>query len=92
VSAFRARTAHQLDGTIARLAEDAMTDSLTNLGNKRAFYQDFAREAANARRHGFKGINDTHGYQYGDAVLTRIAAVLQQLRKGDGAYRMSIHA
>ncbi len=71
------------DREIMRLA---MTDSLTQIPNRRAL-MDYA-ERAMARRSGqplallmidvdyFKQINDTHGHQAGDEVLCKVAELL----------------
>jgi diguanylate cyclase (GGDEF)-like protein len=85
---------------IAALEEAALTDNLTKLGNHRAFYDDFARELARARRHDrplalalididdFKGINDSHGHAHGDDVLTILGTRMGMLRQEDRAYRV----
>jgi diguanylate cyclase (GGDEF)-like protein/PAS domain S-box-containing protein len=71
-----------------RLAEAALTDSLTELPNRRAFRETAQRELNRfARGHDccialfdvdhFKGVNDRHGHDAGDEVLkcfARIAA------------------
>jgi diguanylate cyclase (GGDEF)-like protein len=72
----------------------AMTDSLTQIPNRRAL-MDYA-ERALTRRSGlplalimidvdrFKLVNDTHGHQVGDEVLRKLAALLSaRLRKHD---------
>ncbi len=72
----------------------AMTDSLTQIPNRRAL-KDYAEHAL-ARRTGlplallmidadhFKLINDTHGHQTGDDVLCKLAALLAgRLRRHD---------
>jgi diguanylate cyclase (GGDEF)-like protein len=78
----------------------ASRDGLTDLPNQRAFREDLEREAATAARHGdplavaaidlddFKFLNDRHGHPHGDALLRRAAAVLHDVRAGDGAYRV----
>ncbi|HTJ27178.1 MAG TPA: bifunctional diguanylate cyclase/phosphodiesterase [Candidatus Limnocylindria bacterium] len=85
---------------IAALEEAALTDNLTKLGNHRAFYDDFARELARARRHrhalalalidvdDFKGINDSGGHVHGDDVLAILGGRLASLRREDRAYRV----
>jgi diguanylate cyclase (GGDEF)-like protein len=71
------------------VSEQAVTDDLTGLSNKRRFRDVLAKEAARAARFdhplsllmldidGFKRINDTRGHVQGDEVLWRIARVLQ---------------
>ncbi len=89
--------------TVARiegLERVALTDSLTQLGNHRAFTDDFAREVARAQRHNhpltlalvdiddFKVLNDENGHKFGDDSLTRLARLFRTLRKEDRAYRV----
>src|ERR687894_606756 len=76
-------------GEVVRLMSEARTDSLTKLGNRRAFQSDLAAEIE--RRNGsgsvfslmaidldgLKRINDTHGHQAGDAHLRAVAAQLE---------------
>ncbi len=66
----------------------ARTDVLTGLPNRRAFYEDGARELRRAGRYSrpvslilldidrFKTVNDTHGHFAGDEVLKHLAGVL----------------
>jgi diguanylate cyclase (GGDEF)-like protein len=76
--------------------EDALTDSLTGLPNRRAMAAHFSRELARAERSksefalvvididGFKAINDTHGHASGDWALREVATTLSsQLRPYD---------
>lgn len=80
----------------ALLAEAALTDSLTGLGNRRAF--ELKLSEAMARRGQsragaclalfdldfFKRVNDFHGHDGGDAVLQAIGAICRRtLREGD---------
>jgi diguanylate cyclase (GGDEF)-like protein len=83
-----------------RLATEAVTDSITGLGNHRAFQEQFGQEVGRALRHGhvlslalldlddFKTVNDRHGHAHGDQVLSIIASVLQGGRGEDRAYRL----
>jgi two-component system cell cycle response regulator len=68
--------------------ENALTDELTKLPNRRALAQQFLKEMQRARRHRksiaflmvdldhFKEVNDTYGHLQGDAVLAEIASIL----------------
>ena len=73
---------------LEQLVSEARTDSLTKLGNRRAFQSELAAEIERRNRSGsafslmaidldgLKGINDTYGHQAGDAHLRSIAARL----------------
>jgi diguanylate cyclase (GGDEF)-like protein len=77
-----------------QVSEQAVTDDLTGLANKRAFGDQAAKEAARAERFGhplsllmldiddFKQVNDTYGHLQGDEVLRRVAAVLEAESRG----------
>lgn len=68
--------------------ENALTDELTKLPNRRALAQRFLQEMQRARRHHnpiaflmidldhFKQVNDTYGHLQGDAVLSELAQIL----------------
>jgi len=79
-----------------RLAEQALTDHLTGLANRRHGAHELERAVALAVRHGhtlalaridvdhFKEVNDTHGHQGGDEVLAEVARRLARaIRGGD---------
>ena len=85
----------------ARLSRIALTDSLTGLANRRAFFEQGERLIAQARRNKqptsliifdldrFKQVNDTYGHPFGDTVLEAFAIAVQAgLRAGDLAGRM----
>ncbi len=85
---------------VAVLQQAALTDSLTHLGNHRAFSDDFTREIARAKRNhhalalalidvdDFKAVNDSRGHGHGDDVLVAVGALLQSVRQEDRAYRV----
>jgi diguanylate cyclase (GGDEF)-like protein len=89
------------EAEVARLAKAALTDSLTGLGNHRAFHEDLEREIARRERsgssfsivmldlNGLKRINDTLGHQAGDASLRALGECLRAtMRASDAAYRI----
>ena len=69
----------------ASLAKEAITDSLTGAANRRRFNEESVQAFSDAAGAGgclavvffdadkFKGVNDTHGHQAGDAVLVELA-------------------
>jgi diguanylate cyclase (GGDEF)-like protein/putative nucleotidyltransferase with HDIG domain len=86
---------------IARLYDAARTDPLTMLANRRGFRELLDLELARARRSElpmtvitgdldhFKEVNDRSGHQAGDAVLRRVARVLEgRKREIDGVARI----
>jgi diguanylate cyclase (GGDEF)-like protein len=86
--------AHQL------LREQALSDSLTGLGNRRKLQADLEERQPRASTSmplvlilfdldGFKSYNDTFGHLAGDAVLARLGAKLAQaVRRHGTAYRL----
>jgi len=72
----------------------ATTDGLTGLFNRRAFVEAINHELNKADRNGtpmsflvldldhFKQINDTHGHNAGDAVLSAVAKTLREKARG----------
>jgi two-component system, cell cycle response regulator len=80
--------------------DEALTDSLTSLGNRRRFMRDIEVALGNADESspivlilfdldGFKTYNDTFGHPAGDVLLTRLAANLELAVAERGrAYRM----
>jgi diguanylate cyclase (GGDEF)-like protein len=86
---FRAALTFRENLAIAQeLREDvakSSSDALTGLANHRTFHEALLREASLARRHSrelsivvldiddFRAINQIHGHQAGDAVITEVA-------------------
>jgi diguanylate cyclase (GGDEF)-like protein len=105
---WRARRARQLAERLAAhnrelLAasrDDALTDVLTGLRNRRALNQDLDELVAKATKEdelmlalfdldGFKQYNDTFGHPAGDELLARLGKRLSEAAEGVGtAYRM----
>ncbi|MDD4887421.1 MAG: GGDEF domain-containing protein [Thiomonas sp.] len=88
------------DMEIVRAAQRAAHDPLTGLPGRAALQQRLQAEQSLVLRHGrtcavvmvdidhFKAVNDQHGHQTGDRVLTAFARVLRGgLRPYDGVYR-----
>lgn len=83
-----AQTIRELEASRVLLQEQATTDPLTKLKNRRAFSEIGARLFALSRRHGndlsvvvldidhFKKVNDTHGHAAGDEALIGLAQIL----------------
>jgi diguanylate cyclase (GGDEF)-like protein len=86
---------------LKKLNLNAVTDSLTELYNRRVFNEFFERELNRAKRynqplslvmmdmHRFKEVNDKYGHPRGDEVLRMAAATLKKaLRTSDFAFRI----
>jgi diguanylate cyclase (GGDEF)-like protein/PAS domain S-box-containing protein len=79
----------------SRLREEAATDDLTGLFNRKHFMERFSAALHSARRRGhllsfalcdldgFKQINDRHGHLLGDQVLRAVGEVLQHELRGE---------
>jgi diguanylate cyclase (GGDEF)-like protein len=102
------RPAAELESQRARLhdlyetaREAALRDSLTGLGNHRAFQEAVTRMVDQSRRYGltfslilfdideFKRINDTRGHATGDELLAEVGNLIRAtVRQADAGYRI----
>jgi diguanylate cyclase (GGDEF)-like protein len=91
------RLARALDRERQMAAKLAGTDTLTGLGNRRAFLEELAVRLQGGGTFalacidldGFKAVNDRHGHAAGDAVLSDVARRLGRiLDPSDRAYRL----
>lgn len=73
--------------SVARLAQQALVDSLSSLPNRRALRRELERRIRRREKlalalidlDGFKGINDNYGHHVGDRLIKCIAELLKQL-------------
>ena len=90
-----------LEDAYARARAESLRDSLTGLGNHRAFQEELERQWAGAARYqqrfslaivdldDFRRINETEGHVGGDRVLAGVAATLTAgLRRTDRVFRI----
>ncbi|HKR59445.1 MAG TPA: diguanylate cyclase [Pyrinomonadaceae bacterium] len=90
----RARTLLDFKAYLDTCEEQASTDHLTGLANRRRFERQLEREVARTARHSrpfslitvdidnFKLVNDTYGHEAGDEAIRSVARVLQQGTRG----------
>ncbi len=90
----RARTLLDFKAYLDTCEEAAFTDHLTGLANRRRFERQLDKEVERTQRYGhpfcllmmdvdhFKLVNDNHGHEAGDEVISRIAKVLQAGTRG----------
>jgi diguanylate cyclase (GGDEF)-like protein len=89
-----ARIIRELEESKKALAEQATTDSLTRIKNRRSFYTQAEQNLIACRRYGkdmslllldidyFKKVNDSFGHHAGDEVLVKVAGLLVQMMRG----------
>jgi diguanylate cyclase (GGDEF)-like protein len=97
----RKRAEERIGQLNSQLERMAMTDELTGMPNRRAFFIRGGEEMKRARRYhsplslimldidGFKNINDTYGHDAGDLMLQCVARTLQEgIREIDTGARL----
>ncbi|MCX7646115.1 MAG: GGDEF domain-containing protein [Rhodobacteraceae bacterium] len=91
------RLSRKLEGARSAAEEQALTDALTGLRNRRALEEALGRLIASGQRFGlmhldldrFKAVNDSLGHAAGDAVLGAVARALRaEVREEDIAARV----
>ena len=97
---FRGRLERVRRREIERLKQAALTDSLTGLGNHRAFEEALMRELTSAKEtgepislvlldlDGLKQTNDLYGHQAGDECIRALASTLEQAGSGTTGFRI----
>jgi diguanylate cyclase (GGDEF)-like protein len=77
---------------LKRLSDQALTDSLSGLPNRRALRKAISDRIATDTSHclalidldGFKNVNDRFGHVVGDRVINLVASLLQDMVRDDG--------
>jgi diguanylate cyclase (GGDEF)-like protein len=94
VLAERRLAMDELEKALRELQEQAVTDPLTGLSNRRSLYEFLERELIRARRNDaslamimididfFKRVNDSWGHEAGDMALKEVAALLKRHIRG----------
>jgi diguanylate cyclase (GGDEF)-like protein len=97
---YRERLERVRQRELDRLKRAALTDSLSGLGNHRAFEEDLQRDLDRAAEtgaelslalldlDGLKQTNDAHGHQAGDECIRSVATALHEAGPGTSAYRI----
>ena len=97
---YRERLERIRQRELERLKRAALTDSLSGLGNHRAFEEDLQRDLDHAAEtgtelslalldlDGLKQTNDAHGHQVGDECIRSVGAALREAGAGTSAYRI----
>ena len=100
LQSYKRRLLEAHHNEISQLAEAALVDHLTGIGNHRAYKEDFRREIFRASRFNemlalalidideMKVLNDQHGHMHGDRVLQRLGALLAALPGESRAFRL----
>lgn len=90
----RARTLLDFKGYLDTCEEEAFTDHLTGLANRRRFERQLVREVSRTLRYGrpfclllldidhFKQVNDNYGHEAGDDCLRHLGDILQAGTRG----------
>src|SRR5438067_6882804 len=90
----RARTLLDFKHYLDTCEEEAFTDHLTGLANRRRFERQLEREVTRTQRYtrpfcllyldidNFKQVNDTYGHEAGDETIRRLALTLQAGTRG----------
>ncbi len=90
----RARTLLEFKAYLDTCEEDALTDHLTGLANRRRFERLLEKEVARTLRYGhpfclmmididhFKQVNDNYGHEAGDEAIKSLAKTLQEGTRG----------
>lgn len=89
-----AKSIDELNGKLEKAQEEARTDQLTKVANRRTFDEQLKAMSAEAMETGdrlclamadidhFKSFNDKHGHRFGDQVLRLVANALKSNVKG----------